>query len=280
MNHTDLALEAHQQVHTGAGTLPGVRIQQQEENEISITQIKIETDDAAQRLEKPIGQYITLDLAALLRDPSAAPQRAGQVLGLQLAQLLGPAPGPVLIVGLGNAAITPDAIGPRTLPHILVTRHLRRRLPDLFGPLADCCAFAPGVLASTGLESAEIVRGIAQASGAGTLIAVDALAACEEKRLCCTVQLADTGIVPGSGIGNTRTAFDRRTMGVPVIAVGVPTVISAGTLRGDPSQAGLIVTPSDIDARIAHMARILAAGINRALFPHLSEAEIAKLVAP
>ena len=114
MNHTDLALEAHQQVHTGAGTLPGVRIQQQEENEISITQIKIETDDAARRLEKPIGQYITLDLAALLRDPSAAPQRAGQVLGLQLAQLLGPAPGPVLIVGLGNAAITPDAIGPRT----------------------------------------------------------------------------------------------------------------------------------------------------------------------
>ena len=162
----------------------------------------------------------------------------------------------------------------------MVTRHLRRRLPDLFGPLADCCAFAPGVLASTGLESAEIVRGIAQASGAGTLIAVDALAACEEKRLCCTVQLADTGIVPGSGIGNTRTAFDQRTMGVPVIAVGVPTVISAGTLRGDPSQAGLIVTPSDIDARIAHMARILAAGINRALFPHLSEAEIAKLVAP
>ena len=258
MNHTDLALEAHQQVHTGAGTLPGVRIHQQEEDEISITQIRIETDDAARRLEKP----------------------TGQVLGLQLAQLLGPAPGPVLIVGLGNAAITPDAIGPRTLPHILVTRHLRRRLPDLFGPLADCCAFAPGVLASTGLESAEIVRGIAQASGAGTLIAVDALAACEEKRLCCTVQLADTGIVPGSGIGNTRTAFDRRTMGVPVIAVGVPTVISAGTLRGDPSQAGLIVTPSDIDARIAHMARILAAGINRALFPHLSEAEIAKLVAP
>ena len=89
MNHTDLALEAHQQVHTGAGTLPGVRIHQQEENEISITQIKIETDDAARRLEKPIGQYITLDLAALLRDPSAAPQRAGQVLGLQLAQLLG-----------------------------------------------------------------------------------------------------------------------------------------------------------------------------------------------
>lgn len=99
MNHTDLALEAHQQVHTGAGTLPGVRIQQQEEDDISITQIKIETDDAARRLEKPIGQYITLELAALLRDPSAAPQRAGQVLGAQLAQLLGPAPGPVLIVG-------------------------------------------------------------------------------------------------------------------------------------------------------------------------------------
>ena len=276
MNHTALALEAHQQVHTGAGARPGVRIRQQEEDEISITQIEIETDDAARQLEKPIGQYITLELAALLRDPAAAPQRAGQVLGAQLAQLLGPGPGPVLVVGLGNAAITPDAIGPRTLPHLLVTRHLRRRLPDLFGPLTDCCAFAPGVLASTGLESAEI----AQASGAGTLIVVDALAACEEKRLCCTVQLADTGIVPGSGIGNTRAAFDQKTMGMPVIAVGVPTVISAGTLRGDPSQAGLIVTPSDIDARIAHMARILAAGINRALFPHLSEAEIAKLVAP
>lgn len=232
------------------------------------------------RLEKPIGQYITLDLAALLRDPSAAPQRAGQVLGAQLAQLLGPAPGPVLIVGLGNAAITPDAIGPRTLPYILVTRHLRRRLPDLFGPLADCCAFAPGVLASTGLESAEIVRGIAQASGAGTLIAVDALAACEEKRLCCTVQLADTGSSPAAASATPAPPLTGGPWACRSSPVGVPTVISAGTLRGDPSQAGLIVTPSDIDARIAHMARILAAGINRALFPHLSEAEIAKLVAP
>ena len=112
------------------------------------------------------------------------------------------------------------------------------------------------------------------------VIVIDALAAAQPGRLLRTVQLADSGIVPGSGIGNSRQEFSSRTLGVPVIAVGVPTVISAGTLRGDPSQAGLIVTPSDIDARIAHMARILAAGINRALFPHLSEAEIAKLVAP
>lgn len=278
MQYTDLALEAHQQVSAAGAALHGVSLREQQAGDIAITRVEITTPEAAKELEKPEGTYATLELEALFRRAEDIPQQAGEVLGRELAQLL--PPGPVLVVGLGNRAVTPDAIGPRSLEQLLVTRHLGLQLPDLFGQLRSCSAFAPGVLGSTGIESAQLVLGALRASGAAAMIVVDALAACEEKRLCTTVQLADTGIVPGSGIGNRRAAFDRQTMGVPVVAVGVPTVIRADVLRPGGGSGGLIVTPSDIDQRVAQMARIIAGGINRALFPELTEGEIAKLVEP
>ena len=275
MQHTDLALEAHQQVKQEAAHLNGVTVQEQMQEQIRVTRVQITEPEAARKLDKPLGTYITLELEQLLRQGENIPEQAGQVLAEQLGKLL-PA-GPVLVTGLGNAAVTPDAVGPRSLEHLLVTRHLQRYLPEVFGSLRSCSAFAPGVLGSTGIESAQMVRGIVELSGAAALIVVDALAACEEKRLCTTVQLADTGIVPGSGIGNHRAAFDETTMGIPVIAVGVPTVIRAEVLCGKSSD--LIVTPSDIDRRVAQMARIIGAGINRALFPELDAAEIERLTA-
>lgn len=278
MNRTDLALEAHQHLHPGAGAMDGVEITKEQAGQIEVTCVWVKTALAAQQLEKPVGHYITLEFASVLRKSPATPQQAGRVLGEYLARLPAVQKGPVLVV-VGNAAITPDAVGPRTLQHLLVTRHLRRYAPELFTPLTDCSAFAPDVLAATGMESAEMVRGMVSVCKAQCMLVIDALAASEEKRLCTTVQLADSGIVPGSGIGNARAAFNRETMGIPVIALGVPTVISTSVLCGKPTSGDWIVTPSDIDVRVARITRILAAGINRALFPHLSETEIAKLVA-
>lgn len=275
MYRTDLALEAHQQSQREAARLSGVTVEEQHCHNIPVTTVKITSREAAEKLDKPRGCYITLELEQLLKHGQDVPEVGGEALGQQLQRLL-PA-GPVLVVGLGNAAVTPDAVGPRSLEHLLVTRHLRQFMPETFGVLRACSAFAPGVLGATGLESAQMVRRIAELSGAASMIVVDALAACEEKRLCTTVQLADTGIVPGSGIGNSRAAFDQSTMGVPVIAVGVPTVIRAEVLRQDGKPSDLIVTPSDIDRRVAGMARIIGAGINRALFPELSSAELAQL---
>lgn len=276
MLRTDLALEAHQQVKGEAAELPGVEVQERTLEQILVTRVRITEPEAARELDKPMGTYITLELEQLLRHGENIPEQAGEALAEQLRTLL--PDGPVLVVGLGNAAVTPDAIGPRSLEHLLITRHLRRYMPEAFGMLRSCSAFAPGVLGATGLESASMVQGVVGLSGAQAMIVVDALAACEEKRLCTTVQLADTGIVPGSGIGNHRAAFDKSSMGIPVIAVGVPTVIRAEVLRQDGKPSDLIVTPSDIDRRVVQMARIIGAGLNRALFPELSAAELCRLI--
>lgn len=275
MYRTDLAIEAHQQHLQQDAALQGVEVAQTQKEQILMTEVTITTPDAAEQLEKPMGRYITLELESLVQRSVSIPEPAARMLGEQLLRLV--PDGPVLVVGLGNAAVTPDAVGPRTLEHLLVTRHLRQFMPDTFGDLRACCAFAPGVLGATGMESAGMVRSVAALSGAASLIVVDALAACEEKRLCTTVQLADTGIIPGSGIGNSRAAFNRQTMGVPVIAVGVPTVIRAEVLRQEKKPGDLIVTPSDIDQRVAALAKMIGMGINRALFPELKPEELAEL---
>ena len=270
MNRTDLALEAQEELVRQGGDLRGIQTHQFTRRGIDITQVQVCSDEAARQLGKPQGLYTTLTLDMETQEPDDA----AQVLADQLSSLL--PPGPVLVVGLGNAAVTPDAIGPRTLDGLLVTRHLVHAFPEAFGTLRSCSALAPGVLASTGIESAQLVRSALQASGCACIIAIDALAASAHERLCCTIQLSDTGIAPGSGVGNHRSELTKRSLGVPVIALGVPTVIRADALCGCRKPTGLIVTPSDIDARIRQMSRILSAGLNRALFPQLSEMEIAK----
>ena len=181
-------------------------------------------------------------------------------------------------MGLGNRAMTPDAIGPIAVENLLVTRHMVRALPRQFQGFTPVSALCTGVLARTGLETLELIQGAAAHIRPAAVIAIDALAARSRQRLCATVQLSDTGLIPGSGVGNHRRAVDRAALGVPVIAVGVPTVIDGATLCADlleeagrPQQdlsgrgADLFVTPQDIDQRVTELGRIVGYGITLAL---------------
>ncbi len=286
---TDLAVEARELWKECAGEttrLPGVRARETVHRGITATTVEILDRRGAEALGKPEGTYVTLELErGMLPDPAFF-GRAAARLGRELARML-PGPGPVLVAGLGNAAVTPDAVGPRTLDHLVVTRHLGRGFPQL----RPVSAIAPGVLGTTGLESVEVVRGVVERTGPCCVVVVDALASRSPDRVCTTVQLADTGIVPGSGVGNSRAAFDRRTLGVPVVAVGVPTVVEAATLLQDvleengckaaapgPCGPAMIVTPRDIDAGVDRMARLLGYGISLGLHRTLSVADISCFV--
>ena len=208
-------------------------------------------------------------------------------LAAELGALLGLAPGaPALVVGLGNRAITPDTIGPKAADQTMVPRHLVERVPEHFGSFRPVAALAAGVLGTTGMESGELVRAVAATLRPACVIAVDALASRSLRRVCRTIQLADTGITPGSGVGNARAALNAETLGVPVIAVGVPTVVDAATLtcdvlaeagKGELNPAalqgagdGLIVTPKDIDTQVHDLAKVIGYGINLALHTGLT----------
>ncbi|MEG1396310.1 MAG: GPR endopeptidase, partial [Oscillospiraceae bacterium] len=188
-------------------------------------------------------------------------------------------------------AITPDAVGPLALGKTLVTRHLITQLPEHFGGFRPVSAVAAGVLGTTGMESGEVTAALVAKTAPAAVIVVDALASRSISRLCTTLQIADTGITPGSGVGNHRGTLNRETLGVPVIAIGVPTVVDGGTLaldlleeagQGDldPTSLGgiggdLFVTPRDIDVRVADAAKVIGYGISLALNPHLTVEDIA-----
>ena len=286
---TDLALEAKELWQEQAGIttkLPGVVAKERKRSGITVTTVEILNEEGVHTLGKPEGTYVTMEIGdSLLRDPAGF-ERAASQLGKEIHKML-PKEGSVLVAGLGNAAVTPDAIGPRTLNHLLVTRHLQTQFPSL----RSVSAIAPGVLGTTGLESAEVVRGIVERSGAACVVAVDALASRSLDRVCTTVQLADTGITPGSGVGNARLAFDRQTLGVPVLALGVPTVVEAATLVADVLQENqkseeyaetidraLVVTPKDIDIRVERIARLLGYGLSLGFHRGLQVEDIACFV--
>lgn len=190
------------------------------------------------------------------------------------------------MVGLGNRAITPDNIGPKAADHTMVTRHLVEQVPEHFGAFRPVAALAAGVLGTTGVESGQLVRAVAERIRPACVLCVDALAARSVRRVCRTVQVADTGITPGSGVGNAREALNAQTLGVPVIAIGVPTVVDAATLTRDvlaqagreelephalgEAGGGLIVTPRDIDTQVHDLAKVIGYGINLALHPGLT----------
>ncbi|MDR3862252.1 MAG: GPR endopeptidase [Flavonifractor sp.] len=218
---------------------------------------------------------------------AAASGRGARARAAGRGALLGREPGaPALVVGLGNRAITPDNIGPKAADQTMVTRHLVERVPEHFGSFRPVAALAAGVLGTTGMESGEVVRAVAEQIKPACVVAVDALASRSLRRVCRTIQLADTGITPGSGVGNARAALNAETLGVPVIAVGVPTVVDAATLtcdvlaeagKGELNPAalqgagnGLIVTPKDIDTQVHDLAKVIGYGINLALHTGLT----------
>lgn len=275
---TDLAVEAKTlwQQSAGAATqLPGVTAREEQRRGYTVNTVQILDAQGANELCKPIGDYVTMELDALLRRQEDSFENAALLLGELLRSLLPLMPdASVLVAGLGNRAITPDAVGPAAVESVMVTRHLRAQLPEHFGAFRPVSAVAPGVLGSTGIEAAELIRALVDDLKPDAVIAVDALAGAELDRLCCTIQLTNTGIVPGSGVGNDRAALTRETLGVPVVAIGVPTVVDAGTFSHDPRAAGMFVTPRDIDAVVSDVAKLAGYGVNFALHEGLTLGDI------
>ncbi len=285
---TDLAVEAHQLWREGAGRttrLRGVKAEETEREGFPATVVDVLDEEGAAAIGKPVGRYVTLELEGLLRREEDSFRRSAKAIAREVEGLV-PDSGTALVVGLGNRAVTPDLVGPLAVDHLLVTRHLVEGMPDRFGDLRPVAAAAPGVLASTGVESGDVTAALVERLGVSCVVAVDALASRAVERLCRTVQLSDAGLAPGSGVGNCRTALDRATLGVPVIAVGVPTVVDGATLAldllekagmeevsredlGDLSD-GLFVTPREIDSRVADLARAIGYGVSMGLNPSLT----------
>lgn len=285
---TDLAVEAIEN-HKTAAALPHVRQSDRTLEGFAVHEVRILSEDAAREIGKPQGRYLTLELDALIRREEDAFPRACKALSTLLRELLPrPNDGPVLIAGLGNRMITPDAIGPQTADHVIATRHLVAQSPAVFADWRPVSALAPGVLGQTGVETGEVICGVLDRVRPAAVIAVDALAAGRLSRLLRTVQLADTGITPGAGVGNARAALNEQTLGVPVIAVGVPTVVDGATLAheissqlGQPACEALddlsqpvMITTRDIDREVADISRMIGYAVNMALHPHLSVADI------
>ena len=238
MRRTDLALEARElwQERTGAvDALPGVKAWDTVRDGLPVNAVEVLDAHGERALGKPQGRYVTLTMEGLSSREEGVFPRAVRAVAAELAELMREVPreGLVLVVGLGNRAITPDAVGPKVHQNILVTRHLVRQMPEHFGALRPVASLAAEVMGTTGLESGELVRAVCEKTGPACVVAVDALASRSLKRLCKTVQLANTGITPGSGVGNHRMGLTRESLGVPVLAVGVPTVVDGATLAAD-----------------------------------------------
>lgn len=285
---TDLALEAVAMAGETLGEADRTLSEQQRAG-ITVTRLTVKSERAAAVYDKPCGEYVTLSLPPLSDDEKKLLE-AATLAAEEIGRFL-PKAGTVLTVGLGNRAITPDALGPRTADMVLATRHIQGEFARSVGlsDLRPSAVVVPGVLGQTGTESGELVRGVCGVVRPAAVIAVDALAARSVARLGCTVQVSDTGIAPGAGVGNHRLPLCAQTLGVPVIAVGVPTVVDAATVAADcgadaetveriaPAARRLVVTPREIDLLIARAARLVAAAINAALQPDYAPLELISL---
>lgn len=290
---TDLALEAREiwQEEAGEQTqLSGVEAYDKDSRGFKVTTVKILNEEGSKELCKPIGTYVTVQLDSLIRREDEAFDRGAAAIAEEIRSIAGLGDGDkVLVAGLGNRAITPDAIGPETVKHTLVTRHLKDKEPETFGAFRSVAAMETGVLGTTGIESARLIKAAVDSIKPDCVIAVDALASRSMDRVCRTVQIADTGIVPGSGVGNGRAALNSETLGVKVIAVGIPTVVDAATLASDMvmSSGGsvdedrlrslggdMIVTPREIDSRVTDCAKLLGYGINLAMHKGLTVEDV------
>lgn len=283
IKRTDLALEARELWQESAQRttrLSGVKATKTKQEGYPVTRVDILDNRGEEALGKPQGSYLTIDLTSFWQRKTDFFERAVRAVGSQLKGLL-PAEGPVLIIGLGNAAMTPDAVGPLAADSVLITRHLIAAMPRHFAGFRPVAVFRTGVLGTTGVESAEAVRGLAEEIKPALVIAIDALASRRVGRVCTTIQLSDTGIIPGSGVGNHRAALNRETLGVPVLAVGIPTVVDAATLAADLLEESgvenidpeslrgggqsLMVTTQDIDRQVRDLSKVVGYGINWAL---------------
>lgn len=294
---TDLALEARESISEADGSLHGVKVEENydEETDIRVTRVEITTKNGARAMGKPMGTYVTIEAAGMLEPDEGFHREVSDVLAGQLAKII-PGAGQeqeILVVGLGNRDVTADALGPHVVDNLCITRHIVRE----YGKAAynrdrmnQVSSMEPGVMGKTGMEAAEIIKGVVEQTGPDVIVAIDALAARTTKRLNRTIQITDTGIHPGSGVGNHRNALTKESMGIPVIAIGVPTVVDAATIVMDAFEKlldgtgeadkreyleecrnalaelhNMYVASKDIDAVIKRVSYTVSEGINMAL---------------
>lgn len=286
---TDLALEANEQL---GEEINGVILSAKRQEELFITKMKVTTPAAAERLGKPQGRYITIEVPSFT-DNYNSPFEKAELIAKEIRDML-PKKGLVLVVGLGNCNITPDNLGPMTAENVLATRHITGELARSTGlsDLRPVAVLAPGVLGQTGIESAELIASVSAKLNPCAIIVIDALASMRLERLGCTIQLSDAGISPGAGVNNSRPRINRETLGIPVISMGVPTVVDAITLACDltgdskenletktsPRGEIMMVTPREIDLLIERAAKLSGMSINCALQPDFSIEDISMLL--
>lgn len=291
---TDLALE--RQEYIKSKTIDGVESSEETKDNVKITTISVTNPNGEKAIGKPMGKYVTLEISSLMKNSSLI-DCAAEVLAPELKKLL-PGSGVVLVVGLGNEKITPDALGPKCISLMFATRHIGSELAKSvgLGRLRSVAAIAPGVLGQTGIETAEVIEAVAKKINPAAVVIIDALASRRLSRLGTTVQMSDTGISPGSGVGNRRVEISKKTLGIPVVAMGVPTVVDGATMAYDlleefgidpenerrtlnfKSESLMMVTPKEIDLLIERSAELIAMGINCAMQPDLSAEDLLALV--
>lgn len=305
---TDLASE-RRDIYQKANNLEqidGIEATKEDIDEnIKVERVKITNENGEKAIGKPMGDYITIDIQKLKIAQEEELEKAGEILANELKTIVAKhvdSQGEILVVGLGNSYVTPDSLGPKVTNEIEVTRHIINYLPQYVEEgTRMVSAIAPGVLGTTGIETAEILKGIVDNIHPKLVIVIDALASRSIERISSTVQLSDTGIVPGAGVGNTRNEISQKTLEIPVVAIGIPTVVETAVLVNDcldlfitklqeeaksndylnqlkqednyeeikealvPKDYNLIVTPKEIDDLIENMTQVVATGINRAM---------------
>ena len=297
--YTDLALETAEQFENEE--IEGVSLVLEEIDEIKITSVKIENEKGEKAMQKPIGDYITIESPEFAEHIIETHEKAAEILAKKLSELIEPFgdKSDTLVIGLGNRFVTPDALGPKTISKLLITRHIMEILPkELEGKASKVSGISPGVLGLTGIETLEIVRGITQNTKPSLIIAIDALAARNISRINTTIQLSNTGITPGAGVGSKRAGINQKELGIPVIAIGVPTVVSAPTMVADamalffkeigetvdtseiikdtisPALGAMFVSPKEISYIINFHSNIIANAINMALHKGITREDI------
>ena len=306
---TDLAVE-RREIYKKANKIqdevPGIEIEESEiSDKIKVTRVKVTTEEGAQAIGKPIGNYITIDVKKLRNIPDEEMEKISKTISEELTALVDKhvnKEDEVLVVGLGNLYSTPDSLGSKVVQNIEITRHIKKYLPQYIDENArGISAISPGVLGTTGMETQEILQGIVQNTKPKLIVVIDSLASKSIERISSTIQIADTGIIPGAGVDNARKELTENTLGVPVIAIGIPTVVEAATLAADsldiliqklqddansneylnklqeedkyelirealmPNNYNFIVTPKEIDELIENMTKVVAEGINMSL---------------
>lgn len=272
---TDLALEERESFDGSGVEIHGVEVEEScdEERDVRLTRVKIVSERGAREMGKSRGTYLTLEAPGLASPDEDYHREVSEMIADLLRELTGTAES-VLVAGLGNRDVTPDALGPQAVSNLMITRHLIREYGREMMGMDGCCVVSgivPGVMAQTGMETSEILQGIIEETRPDLLIVIDALAARSTRRLGRTVQITDTGIQPGSGVGNHRGSLTKESLGIPVIAIGVPTVVEAAAIVYDaqgncekmpPHLNGMFVTPKNIDEMIKQLSFTLSEALN------------------